>query len=80
MEASVTIPTWQVIVSIIVFASSYAVIAYMTKRNTKEIEEIKRNYVSTELYQNEVSHINNTLDEIKSQNIQILAMLTNKSN
>ncbi|WP_455756477.1 hypothetical protein [Sulfurimonas sp.] len=80
MEASVIIPMWQVIVYAVFFASSYAVIAYMTRRNTKEIEDIKKSYVSSELYKNEVNHINNTLDEIKGQNTQILAMLASKSN
>jgi hypothetical protein len=80
METSVVIPIWQLIVYAVFFASSYAVIAYMTKRNTKDIESIKTNYVSLELYKNEVHHINNTLDEIKTQNTQILAMLAGKSN
>ena len=79
MEASVIIPMWQIIVYVVIFAGSYAVIAYMTKRNTKEIEFIRANYVTTELYQNEVSHINKTLDEIKAQNIQILERLENKT-
>lgn len=79
MEASVVVPLWQLIVFVVGFASSYAVIAYMTRRNTQEIKDIKENYVSSELYTNEVQHINSTLDEIKSQNIQILAMLASES-
>jgi len=79
MEANVVIPIWQLIVFVVGFASSYAVIAYMTRRNTQEIKDIKANYVSSELYKNEVKHINSTLDEIKGQNIQILAFLTSKS-
>ena len=79
MEAKVIIPLWGVIVSLILFAGSFAVIAYMTRRNTQEIKDIRDNYVSSELYHNEVKHINSNLDEIKGQNTQILAMLASKS-
>ena len=62
---------------------------YMTKKNTKEIENIKekdlvtwgeaRNtFVSKELYQNQMNHIDTTLGEIKNQNEKILGYLANK--
>lgn len=76
MEASVIIPVWQVVVYIIIFAGSYTVIAYMTKQNYQEIQLMKKLFVSKELYINEITHINNTLDEIKAQNIQILEKLS----
>lgn len=91
MEATVIIPLYQVLVLVLGFVSTSAVIAYMTKRNTedikamriqntKEINNIKKDYVSSELYTNEVRHINDSLADIKGQNTQILAMLASKSN
>jgi len=81
METSVVIPMWQLIVYTVFFASSYAVIAYMTRRNTVEIKDMDKKYVSSELYHSEVKHINETLGEIKIQNSQIIVMLQqNKEN
>lgn len=91
MEASVVIPVWQVIVSIVLFAGSYAVIAHMTRTNTKHIEtlfvksdammeekEARATFVTLELYKSEVNHLNKTLEDLKTQNTQILSILTSK--
>lgn len=91
MEASVVIPMWQVIVYVVLFAGSYAVIAYMTRTNTKHIEALftksdammeektaRSTFVTLELYKSEVRHLNETLGDVKAQNNQILLILTNK--
>ena len=80
MEASIVIPMWQLIIYLVGFTFSYAVIVFMTKQNVIEIKYIKENYVLHELYKNEVDHLNNTLKEIKALNTKILEKLTSKSN
>lgn len=93
MEASVVIPMWQLIVSIVLFAGSFAVFAYMTRTNTKHIEalfiktdammeekEARATFVTLELYKSEISHLNKTLEDVKVQSTQILSLLTSRSN
>ena len=91
MEVSVVVPIWELIVLVVMFAGSYAVVVFMTKQNAKEIathkreivkevEQMRKTFVTAELYNNEVQHINNTLSEIKNQNTQILALLASNKN
>lgn len=91
MQVEVIIPLWQIIVLIIGFAGSFAVVAYMTRSNTKEIKTLtvkcedmmeekvaRKTFVTLELYKSEVNHLNKTLDEVKTSVFQILTILTSK--
>jgi len=93
MQAEIVIPLWQIIIYIVIFAGSYAVVAYMTRVNTKHIETLfeksdammeekiaRETFVTLELYKSEVNHLNSTLQDVKNQNTQILSILTTKSN
>lgn len=93
MEVEVLIPLWQVIVLLIGFAGSFAVVAYMTRVNTTNIktlatltnemmkEKVARStFVTLELYKSEVNHLNRTLEDVKAQNTQILTILTSTQN
>lgn len=89
MEVKVVVTLWQIITVLISISGLFAVNTYMTKKNTKEVETLKdkdlvewaaarKTFVSKELYDNQMEHIDKTLSEIKKQNEKILHFLTNK--
>ncbi len=84
MEVKLVITAWQLITAIVTISGLFAVNTYMTRKNSKEVGELKdkdlvtwgdaRNtFVSKELYNNQMEHIDTTLGELKEQNKEILS-------
>lgn len=85
MEVKLNIELWQLVTAMIAIASAFAVNTYMTKQNDKKIKTLEDKtdgvmtetearviFVSKELYENQMNHIDKTLTELKEQNNTIL--------
>lgn len=85
MEVKLNIELWQLVTAMIAIASAFAVNTYMTRQNTQKIKalesktegvltesEARTIFVSKELYDNQMTHIDTTLSELKEQNNTIL--------
>lgn len=81
MEIKFVVSGWQLLSFVICVAGAFAVNTYMTKRNTKEIKALegaitevraREIFVTKELYNNQMKHIDKTLEEVKKQNNTIL--------
>lgn len=81
MEVKLVITVWQLIVAIVTVTGAFAVNTYMTRQNDRKIKALegaitevraREIFVTKELYQSEIKHLNKTLDEVKTQNQQIL--------
>ncbi|MGB5793363.1 hypothetical protein [Poseidonibacter sp.] len=85
MEVKLNIELWQLVTAMIAIASAFAVNTYMTKQHDKKIKTLEDKtdgvmtetearviFVSKELYENQMNHIDKTLTELKEQNNTIL--------
>lgn len=83
MEVKVVVTLWQVVSVLITISGLFAVNTYMTKKNTKEVDTLKdkdlvewgdarKTFVSKELYENQMQHIDKSLEDLKEQNTKIL--------
>ncbi len=86
MEVKFVISIWQLGSVLVLFAGAFAVNTYMTKQNDKKIKtletktdgvmtesEARAIFVPRELYNNQMSHIDENLGELKEQNKEILS-------
>lgn len=85
MEFKFVIQFWHVLIATVTIASAFAVNTYMTKQNDKKIKALEDKtdgsitevrarevFVTKELYNNQMKHIDKTLTELKEQNKEIL--------
>lgn len=86
MEVNYVVSVWQLVSALVAITTGFAMNTYMTRDNNRKIktleekcnemmkiETAKETFVSKELYQNEVQHLNKILDEVKEQNREILS-------
>jgi hypothetical protein len=85
MEVKFVVSIWQIGSVIVLFAGAFAVNTFMTKQNDKKIKALEDKtdgsitevrarevFVTKELYNNQMKHIDKTLTELKEQNKEIL--------
>lgn len=82
MEIKFVISIWQLGSILVLFAGAFAVNTFMTKQNDKKIKALegaitevraREIFVTKELYNNQMEHIDTTLGELKEQNKEILS-------